>query len=813
MPFYTYSGSWQSIKKAWVYVSSAWQPIKKAWVWVSDEWRLFFSGENVPSIAQQVTITQSTPDAIDGLITLTGTNYHWTDFVSLTYYFEWSSDGGSSWTTIDTGVITNPSSGSSNQKFYTVTIANTSPNIDNLYRFRVFAQNVTLTNSSTSTNTTISTPRNITWSGTPITNITYNSATLNFSGGLYSNSYKVRIVNTSDNTTTYQTISGSPGTITGLTQSKNYTVYITGYTGSSAKGYPGNESSGQSFSTPAAPAPIQVTAPTAPVGSGLAFTPMASGSSGTYNNIVGSPTKTLITLISTTTPTNGSTTAQGTVRSELYEVTQDDADLLGGSRLSFYTRDAVLGLNGSTYYYYSSAVIAYIGTVTDNFNRSVATGLGTSSSSYIYSSYSNLTSSWSVNGNIGINNTTVSFGASAVNHPMQTLEVNNPNRKYQIYIPGGASGGIGVAYWVTAAGSWWATYPFYSYSTSTTRTCPTISTSYSCNTPVTSYSCNTPVTSSSCNTPQQVTTYSCGGSATTSFCPDNFTTEYNASTVGRRCNSCTSSTTYTYTCGETQNVSSDPGTVVACNSPSHNGQPCYKFYVGEFGILWQVRYCSVASSTSYSYSTVSSSTSTACTGPATTNLSNCGGCPTSTTTTCSGGPISTNSSGSGCGGCPVSSSTTCSGGPISTNSSGSGCGGCSVSSSSSCTGPTINTDASGTGCGGCTVTTSTNTSYFTYLNIASNGSLVQTQLMASSTSSGAYSSAGYTRIYQHSSDINNNTIIAKAFNSAGVQIGSNFEFTATNPQKTGILGDTSAGVIKGYSSDLVGNSYEDLLIQ
>jgi hypothetical protein len=85
--------------------------------------------------------------------------------------------------------------------------------------------------------------------------------------------------------------------------------------------------------------------------------------------------------------------------------------------------------------------------------------------------------------------------------------------------------------------------------------------------------------------------------------------------------------------------------------------------------------------------------------------------------------------------------------------------------------------------------------------------------MASNTSSGAYSSAGYTRIYQHSSDISNNTITAKAFNSAGVQIGSDFVFTATNPTKTGTLGDTSAGVIKGYSSDLVGNSYEDLLIQ
>jgi hypothetical protein len=789
MPFYTYSGSWRQIKKAWVYASNAWQPIKKGWVWVSNEWKLFFSGENVPQIESQVTISQST-NSTNGLVTLTGRNFHWTDALSLTYYFEWSSDGGSVWTQLSTGSINNPSSGTFNEVTHIVQVNQTSPAIDNLYRFRVYAVNITLNNSSTSTSTTISTPRNIVWAVTPITSITYNSATLNFSGGLYSNSYRVRIVNTSDNTTTYQTISGSPGTITGLTQSKNYTVYITGYTGSSANGYPGNESDGQSFSTPAAPTPIQVTAPTAPVGNGLAFTPMASGSSGTYNNIVGSPTKTLITLISTTTPTNGSTTAQGTVRSELYEVTQDDADLLGGSRLSFYTRDAVTGLNGTVYYYYSTAVIAFIGTVTDNFNRSVASGLGTSSSSYIYSSYSNLSSSWSVNGSTAINNTTVALGASATSHPLQTLEVNNPNRTYKISIPGGTSGGIGVAYWVTAAGSWWATYPFYSSATSTT---------YSCNTPVTtiSYSCYTPVSSISytCNTPQQVTTYSCGGSATTSFCPDNFTTEYNASTVGRRCSGCTTNTSNSYTCGPIQNVSSDPGTVIACNTPSDNGKPCYKFFVGEFGILWQVRYCSVTTSTSYSYNTVSSSTST----------------------TCSGGPISTDASGTGCGGCSVSSSTvtSCSGGPISTDASGTGCGGCGVSSSSSvsCTGGPISTDASGTGCGGCGVSSSTTTSYFTYLNIASNGSLVQTQLITSNTFSGVYSSAGYSRIFSHSSTINNNTITAKAFNSSGVQIGSDFVFTATNPTKTGVLGDTSAGVIKARSADLVGNSYDDLLIQ
>ncbi len=783
MPFYTYSGSWRNIKKAWVYVNNVWQPIKKGWVWVSNQWKLFFTGENAPSIEQQVTISQSSPNSTTGLITLTGRNFHWTNALTLTYYFEWSTDGGSNWTTLSTGNINNPASGTFNEVTHIVTNAEASPNIDNLYRFRVFAVNITLTSSSTSESTTISTPRNITWSTPPITNILYNAATLNFTSGGFANSYSVRIVNTSSSTTSYQTISGSPGTITGLSSSSNYTVYITGYTGSSANGYLGNESVGQSFTTPAPPAPTQITAPGAPVGNGLAFTPMAAGTSGSYNNISGSPVTVLVKLISTSTPTNGSTTAQGGVLANLYEVTQPDATT---TVQRFYTRDEVTALNGTKYYYYSTAVTAFVGTITDNFNRTVPSGLGTSSSSYIYSSFSNLSSSWSTNGTVANNSTAVAFGAQATSYPMQTIELNNPNRTYSIKSPNGSSGGVGVAYWVTGAGSWWATIPFYSSSTSTT---------YSCNTPVTSYSCNTPqsTTSYTCNTPQTVTTYGCGGSASTSFCPDDFTTEYNASTVGRRCSGCSSTTSYSYSCGTDQYVSSDPGTVVACNSPSHNGQPCYKLFVGEFGIQWLVRYCSVSSTTSYSYSVVNSSTVSGC----------------------FGGPISTNSSGSGCGGCPVSSSTvtTCSGGPISTDSSGTGCGGCSVSSSTSCSGGPIGTDSSGTGCGGCSVSSSTQTSYFTFLNIVNSGSLVATQAINTNVFSGPYSSAGYSRIYSHTTIVNNNTITAKGYNASNVQMGSDLVYTATNPTKVGAIGDTSGGVIKGYTADLNGNTYDDLSIQ
>ena len=784
MPFYTYNGSWRNIKKAWVYVNSSWQPIKKGWVWVSNQWRQFFSGEDIPQIESQVTISQSSPNPTTALITLTGRNFHWTNALTLTYYFEWSTDGGSNWTTLSTGNINNPASGTFNEVTHIVTSAQASPNIDNLYRFRVFAVNITLTNSSTSGSTTISTPRNITWSTPPITNILYNAATLNFTSGGFANSYSVRIVNTSSSTTSYQTISGSPGTITGLSSSSNYTVYITGYTGSSANGYLGNESVGQSFTTPAPPAPTQITAPGAPVGNGLAFTPMAAGTSGSYNNISGSPVTVLVKLISTSTPTNGSTTAQGGVLANLYEVTQPDATT---TVQKFYTRDEVTALNGTKYYYYSTAVTAFVGTITDNFNRTVPSGLGTSSSSYIYSSFSNLSSSWSTNGTVANNSTAVAFGAQATSYPMQTIELNNPNRTYSIKSPNGSSGGVGVAYWVTGAGSWWATIPFYSSSTSTT---------YSCNTPVTSYSCNTPqsTTSYTCNTPQTVTTYGCGGSASTSFCPDDFTTEYNASTVGRRCSGCSSTTSYSYSCGTDQYVSSDPGTVVACNSPSHNGQPCYKLFVGEFGIQWLVRYCSVSSTTSYSYSVVNSNTSTSCTGPQASNP----------------GP-----NGNGCNGCPLSQTpvSTCTGSTIATDQFGTGCGGCTPSSSVSCSGSLISTDSSGSGCGGCTPSPSTQTSYFTFLNIVNSGSLVATQAINTNVFSGPYSSAGYSRIYSHTTIVNNNTITAKGYNASNVQMGSDLVYTATNPTKVGAIGDTSGGVIKGYTADLNGNTYDDLSIQ
>lgn len=614
MPFYTYSSSWRQIKKAWVYASNAWQPIKKGWVWVSNQWQLFFSGENVPSIAQQVTISQSAPDALDGLITLTGTNYYWTDFVSLTYYFEWSSDGGSTWSTINTGVITNPSSGSSNQKFYTVVSADTSPNIDNLYRFRVFAQNVTLTNNSTSTSTTISTPRNIVWSGTPITSIQYNSATLNFSGGLYSNSYKVRIVNTSDNTTSYQTISGSPGTITSLTQSKNYTVYITGYTSSSAKGYPGNESSGQSFSTPAAPAPIQTQAPTAPTGTAQPFNSITIGSSGSYNNIGNDPgvlTTYLVKILNGTSLTNGGNTAEGTVISSPYTVTQSDATI---PKYNFYTRDDVLGLNNQMYYFYSTANNSSIGIISDNFNRNSANGLGVSSSGYDYNSYNINPTTWSTNGSVAVSSQSVPSGATnSTSFAMDTFETNSANISVSMAAhgptPSGSLAAYGASVWVTAANSWLAVISTYDsvYYSNTISTCTYTTQCGGCPGSYCGY----------CIFKYNLSGQTCTGSGshqtTTSSTPDctgfsgscggctlsSTSTRYNYT---KRDTSPTSTTTYTYSCGTTETALGSAVVVVASCNSTNVGSPCSQRIVTEDGLtIYYVKYCESSSTTVTTY--------------------------------------------------------------------------------------------------------------------------------------------------------------------------------------------------------------------
>jgi hypothetical protein len=279
------SGVWTEIKSIYLKSGGLWTNIKNAYLKVNGVWTLVFTA-NVPTIASKVIIEQGTPNATTGLITLTGTNYYWKDLGTgtLTYYFEVSYDGGTTWSTVNTGSISNPSQGSSNTKTYEVKVVDVLENTDNLFRFRVYADNGTNFAESISTSTTISTPRDITLTATSAT--VEGRVELNFTEPLYANSYKIRQVykDVTPNTTTYiYKTTAPPYNITGLVVEGNYTFYIKGYTGSTLVsgatiGYPGFESAGANIKVYKEALPENVTKPSIS-GSGTTMT----GNVGTWN--------------------------------------------------------------------------------------------------------------------------------------------------------------------------------------------------------------------------------------------------------------------------------------------------------------------------------------------------------------------------------------------------------------------------------------------------------------------------------------------------------------------------------------------------
>jgi len=133
--------------------------------------------------------------------------------------------------------------------------------------------------------------------------------------------------------------------------------------------------------------PTQVSAPGNPSGSGASFTSITKGSSGTYSNY-SSRTTSIAKVTAGTTVTDGLTSAS-TIVSSPYAVTQSDATT---PHIFYYTVDAVTNIAGTvTYYYYSSSSVeSHIPSFLDNFNRAdTGNDLGTGSDGYIYSSYKN----------------------------------------------------------------------------------------------------------------------------------------------------------------------------------------------------------------------------------------------------------------------------------------------------------------------------------------------------------------------------------------------------------------------------------------
>ena len=137
--FINVNGTWKSISDIFLNVSGTWKRIVDGFINVAGTWKRFLS--SALSIAQQVTISQST-NATTFLTTLTGTNYYWSPGPPvLTYKFQRSTNGGTTWSDLDSDFIVNPAFGSSNTKTYSLASSGPTlgvlPNVLNYYRFRV----------------------------------------------------------------------------------------------------------------------------------------------------------------------------------------------------------------------------------------------------------------------------------------------------------------------------------------------------------------------------------------------------------------------------------------------------------------------------------------------------------------------------------------------------------------------------------------------------------------------------------------------------------------------------------------------------
>lgn len=614
--------------------------------------------------------------------------------------------------------------------------------------------------------------------------------------------------------------------------------------------------------------PTQTSAPDTPGGTGEAFTSVTRGASGSYTSY-SSKTHSLVKVLETYTITSPSTVdTNDTSLSSTYTVTQNDATT---PQYNFYTRDNVVGLNGTTYYFYSAPLSAYVGDVTDNFNRTTSGGLGNSSSGYIYSSYGNLTGSWSTNGSYAINSSAVSSGDSASNHPLQTIEVGNPNKNYSIDLPDG-KGGKGVAFWTTSANSWYAVASYYDYDSSTATqpqcnstssctglnccssvtfgnqlgqrcvsSCPAATITYPCGQNGVTYTCSgynccsnnlgslagDYCNCTNTNTSSTTQVLTCSGSSSSSSCPGT------GSTVGARCGSCSSTTTCTgsgsnsYCPDIGSNVGDRCG---SCSSSSTNTLTGYSYTVR-----------TMASSTTYTYGACRSISAgepfcPSCSGTTSKAQYNCSTgfwqcrCEVTTTTyPCSGGTVTTSNcpgtgslSGDRCSSCtPVYTTTTTYTYPTRQQAYN-----YSVYAYQDVTTYTSNYQVRGTQydytysvMGPATVSAY---SYNTKIKLFSavSGTVASQSwdspypegLIMSNYVIGSFDPTQWIGIYNITASTNGNTVTATAYDSGGGIMGQTVGKTLSNPTKQNANGETAAGIIKTYSSNNVGTSYDNFEI-
>ena len=237
------SAGWKKINYIYIKTISGWKKINQGYIKTANGWKQFWYG--ALNIQSPVTISQST-NSTTYLITLTGTNYYWYPGPpSLTYYFEWSTDNGNTWSTLSSGTATNPAYGSSNYYTYQIATDKLSANVVNTYRFRVEASYNPLTGSSSAT-TTVQGPTDITNLSASPTSGSYTSMDLSWSASTGANRYMIWYKKNSDASYSfYAGTSNTSATVSGLLSSTIYNFYVVPWTGatnsgSTATGYSGN---------------------------------------------------------------------------------------------------------------------------------------------------------------------------------------------------------------------------------------------------------------------------------------------------------------------------------------------------------------------------------------------------------------------------------------------------------------------------------------------------------------------------------------------------------------------------------------------
>ena len=130
---------------------------------------------------------------------------------------------------------------------------------------------------------------------------------------------------------------------------------------------------------------------------------------------------------------------------------------------------------------------AFAKVVTDTFTRSNSGPLGSANTGQIWRA---LRGTWSANG-------TQATSADAASNNSLTVVGHRANAT----VSGDTTGGVGLAFWVSDANSWWAAYPYYTTSSGSSCSGGTVSCQDSANTCTPSNSCGAISSSSTCTGP------------------------------------------------------------------------------------------------------------------------------------------------------------------------------------------------------------------------------------------------------------------------------------------------------------------------